>query len=96
MFIDLSSAERSLDLGGELDSFLLIQNEHRVLTAGLSVGLHAVIPEAGPGAVFRATVLRNGEPDWMAIARAARSGDDVFVDGYMPPTPGDHHAIDVL
>lgn len=96
MFLDLAGADHSLDVGGELDSFLLIQNQQEVRIGSISVGLHAVITADGPAAVFRREVLRDGEPDWMAIARAARAGDDVFVDGYMPPTPGEDHALHLL
>lgn len=89
MFIEVNGAETSLDVNGVLDSFLLIHQGHIARAAEFSVGLHAVCSdEVTTADVFLSTMLdAEGKPDWTAIARAAKAGDDVFRDDYHTPAP---------
>ena len=94
MFAELSGRQHTLDVGGELDSFLLIQNDRVVRARTFSVGVHAVYPERdAAAAVFRPQILSGGKPDWTAVARAGRAGDDIFVDGYSTPHPAEGSMI---
>jgi len=86
-----------LEVSGELDAFLLIQDEQPVRAGRYSVGLHAVYPSAGAAReVFRSTLLVDDRPDWAAIARAAQGGREIFVDGYEQPEPADGTLVERL
>lgn len=96
MFVDVQGA--SLDVGGVLDAFLLIQNEHHTRASEFSIGLHAVLTEHVTAAdVFLPAMLdASGKPDWTVIARAAQAADDVFRADYHTPQPAANSPVQLL
>lgn len=97
MFAELEGADFSLDVSGELDAFLLIQNDRTARAGHFSVGLHAVYPRPDAAQeVFLPSVIADGKPDWTAIARAAQSAEDIFLDTYRTPAAAPGTAVQQL
>lgn len=97
MFAEVRGAQGSLEVSGELDAFLLIQDEQPVRAGAYSVGLHAVYPRGGAAAeVFRPELLVDGRPDWAAVAKAAQAGREIFVEGYRSPDPAAQSLVERL
>lgn len=96
MFVELTNSERTLDVGEELDAFLLIQHGQRAAASSYSVGLHALLDGPASEVFLPTAIARDGSADWSAVARAARSGQDVFVPNYQPPEPGTHRLVSII